>query len=114
MTDHTTEFTQLKAEEIRKGVFRSIVYTRSLMMTIIDFMNGPWEEPESYHSHPHEQVSYVVQGEIIFYCEGRAEEHLKEGDVFAVPSGIKHTIKVLTNTVRLIDSFTPVREDFLK
>ena len=114
MTDHPTEFIQLPAEEIREGVFRSIVYTSNLMMTIIDFTNGPWDEPEPFHSHPHEQVSYVARGEIIFYCEGRTEEHLKEGDVFAVPSGKKHTVKVLTNKVRLIDSFTPVREDFLK
>jgi len=26
----------------------------------------------------------------------------------------KHTVKLLTKNVRLIDSFTPLREDFLK
>ena len=114
MTEHTTELIKLPTEEIREGVSRSIVYTSNLMMTIIDFTNGPWNEPEPFHSHPHEQVSYVAQGEIIFYCEGRNEEHLKEGDVFAVPSGKKHTVKVLTNRVRLIDSFSPIREDFLR
>jgi len=33
--------------------------------------------------------------------------------MFAIPSGLKHTIKLLTKNVRLIDSFYPVREDFL-
>jgi quercetin dioxygenase-like cupin family protein len=84
------------------------------MLTIIDFTNGPWNEPEPFHSHPHEQVTYVVRGEIIFYCEDRPEQHLKSGGVFAVPSGKKHTIKALTERVRLIDAFTPLREDFLK
>ena len=50
---------------------------------------------------------------IIFYCEGEPEQHLKEGDMFAVPSGKNHTIKLLTREARLIDSFNPIREDFL-
>ncbi len=114
MSGTGSTFTQLPREEIKEGVYRSIVYTANLMLTIIDFTNGPWDEPEPFHSHPHEQVSYVARGEVIFYCEDQPEQHLKEGDVFAVPSGKKHTVKVLTESVRLIDSFTPLREDFLK
>jgi quercetin dioxygenase-like cupin family protein len=100
--------------QIKEGVYRSYVNTDNLMMAIIDFTNGPWDDREPYHSHPHEQVSYVAKGEIIFYCEDRQEQHLKEGDTFAVPSGKEHSVKVLTEHVRLIDSFTPIREDFLK
>jgi hypothetical protein len=33
--------------------------------------------------------------------------------MFAVPSGKKHAIQLLSPTARLIDSFNPVREDFL-
>lgn len=101
-------------KEMREGVFRSLIYTDNLMLAIIDFTNGPWDEPEPYHSHPHEQASYVAEGEVIFYCEGEQEQHLKAGDVYAVPSGKKHTVKVLTEKVRLIDSFCPIREDFLE
>lgn len=109
-----SEFTLLPAEQIKEGVYRSIIYTNDLMMAIIDFTNGPWDDPEPFHSHPHEQITYVARGEIIFYCEGREEQHLKEGNQFAVPSGKKHTVKVLTKHVRLIDNFTPIREDFLQ
>jgi quercetin dioxygenase-like cupin family protein len=84
------------------------------MTVLIDFSNGPWDGPEPPHSHPHEQTSYVAEGEIIFYCEGEKGQHLKAGDMFAVPSGKMHTVKLLTPRVRLVDSFTPVREDFLK
>lgn len=104
----------LPAQQVREGVSRRIVNTDNLMMAIIDFVNGPWDDPEPFHSHHHEQVSYVAKGEIIFYCEDRQEQHLKEGDVFAVPSGKKHTIKILTSHVRLVDNFTPLRDDFLK
>jgi len=34
------------------------------------------------------------------------------GDMFAVPPEKKHTIKLLTEKVRLVDSFNPIREDF--
>ena len=106
-------FSQVPAKQIKDGVTRSLVYTGNLMMAILDFSNGPWNEPDPFHSHPHEQISYVAEGEIIFYCEGYSERHLKQGDVFAVPSGKKHTIKLLTPSARLVDTFTPIREDFL-
>jgi hypothetical protein len=38
---------------------------------------------------------------------------LKAGDMFEVPSGKLHTIKLLTEKARLVDSFSPIREDFL-
>lgn len=35
--------------------------------SVIDFDDGPTSEPDPPHSHPHEQVSYVSEGEIIFF-----------------------------------------------
>lgn len=99
--------------KVKDGFFRTQIHTDHLMLAICDFTNGPWKEPDPYHSHPHEQASYVVEGEIIFYCEGEPEQHLKPGDLFAVASGKKHTIRLLTEKVRLIDSFHPLREEFL-
>lgn len=107
------KFDEIQYEKVKEGLERKIIYTKELMTVLIDFSNGPWEEPEPPHSHPHQQTSYVAEGEIIFYCEGESEQHLKAGDMFAVPSGLKHTIKLLTKKARLIDSFYPVREDFL-
>ncbi|WP_073168835.1 cupin domain-containing protein [Tangfeifania diversioriginum] len=108
------KFDDVAYEKVKEGLQRKIIHTDNLMSVLIDFSNGPWEVPEPPHSHPHEQTSYVAEGEIIFYCEGEPEQHLKAGDMFAVPSNKKHTIKLLTQKVRLIDSFTPIREDFLK
>ena len=107
------QFDKIPYEKVKEGLQRKIIRTNNLMTVLIDFSNGPWEEPEPPHSHPHEQTSYVAAGEIIFYCEGEKEQYLKSGDMFAVPSNKKHTIKLLTKNARLIDSFNPVREDFL-
>jgi mannose-6-phosphate isomerase-like protein (cupin superfamily) len=101
------------AQKIKEGLYRNFIHTDHLMVCIIDFTNGPWDEPEPYHSHVHEQASYVAEGEVIFYCEGEPDQHLKAGDMYAVPSGKKHRVKLLTEKVRLVDSFHPLREDFL-
>ena len=98
---------------VREGVSRKLIYTERLLTAVIDFVNGPWTEPDPPHSHVHEQTTYVAEGEIIFFCEGEPNVHLSAGDMFSVPSGKLHTIQLLSKSARLIDSFTPVREDFL-
>jgi quercetin dioxygenase-like cupin family protein len=108
----------LKAEEttptnVKEGVQRRLLHTDGLMMAVIDFSDGPWKQPDPGHSHVHEQTTYVAEGEIIFFCEGESAQRLKTGDMFAVPSGKEHTIQLLSKTAKLIDSFTPLREEFL-
>ncbi|MFK7980734.1 MAG: cupin domain-containing protein [Saprospiraceae bacterium] len=107
------KFEVIPYEEVREGLKRKIIYTEDLMTVIIDFSDGPWEKAEPPHNHPHRQTSYVAKGELVFYCEGEPEQHLKAGDMFAVPPMKMHTVKLLTKEVRLVDNFTPVREDFL-
>lgn len=108
------KFTKSTPQKVRDGLERRNIYTSNLMTVIVDFSDGPWAEAEPFHSHPHEQTSYIADGEVMFFCEGESEQHLFPGDMFAVPSGKKHTIRLLTKTARLIDSFNPIREDFLK
>jgi quercetin dioxygenase-like cupin family protein len=108
------KFDEIPYEILRAGLARKLIHTDKLMTVLIDFSDGPWEQPEPTHSHPHEQTSYVAKGEILFICEGEPEQHLKEGDMFAVPPGKEHTIQLLSREVRLVDSFYPLREEFLK
>ena len=110
----TLLFDMTPFEKVREGVERRIICTSNLMTVLIDFTDGPWDKPEPLHSHPHEQTSYEAEGEIIFFCEDEEPVKLKAGDMFAAPSGKKHSIQLLTPRARLVDSFNPIREDFLK
>lgn len=110
----TLKFDDTDYEIVREGLQRKIINTGKLMTVLIDFTDGPWEEAEAFHSHPHEQTCYIAEGEIVFKLEGESDEHLKAGDLFAVPSGKLHTIQLLSKKARLIDNFTPIRKDFLK
>jgi len=99
--------------QVRDGVQRRMIHTNDLMVVVIDFDKGPWPVPEPPHRHVHEQITYVVSGELIFFCEGEPDQHLKAGDMFSVPSGKLHKIQLLSETGRIIDSFNPIREEFL-
>ena len=99
-------------ETIGEKRTRYLTHTDNLMMVVIDFDDGPTSEPDPPHSHPHEQVSYVAEGEILFFLDGVSTK-LGPGDMFTVPPDIPHTVQLLSSHVRLIDTFTPLREDFL-
>ena len=87
--------------------------TEGLMVVVWDFDHGPVDTPDPHHAHPHEQVTYVAEGEVLFFIEEQAH-HLKSGDLITVPGGVRHTFQVLTPKVRLVDWCTRIREDFLK
>ncbi len=91
---------------------RYLAHSDTLMMAVIDFDDGPTSEPDPPHQHPHEQVSYVASGEILFFLDGKSTR-LSSGDMYTVPPNIPHSIQLLSEHVRLIDSFTPLRDDFL-
>jgi quercetin dioxygenase-like cupin family protein len=108
----TQRYIEMPARQIREGAERRLGYTDNLMIVIIDFYDGPQDQPDPPHSHPHEQVSYVAEGEVFFVMDGQ-QTRLGPGDLALIPSGKPHSIQTLTEHVRLVDCFTPIREDFL-
>ena len=114
MTQATVlQLSSTEGEKIREGFERRIIHTRDLMTAVLDIDNGPWTLPDPYHAHPHEQISYLAEGEILFFAEGQEPQRMTAGDLFAVPSGVPHSIQLLSARARLVDTFNPIREDFL-
>lgn len=105
-------YDELSATAIREGAERRLGHTDKLMIVVVDFYDGPKEQPDAPHAHPHEQVSYVAEGEVLVVL-GDSQARLGPGDLFLVPAGEPHAIQQLTAHVRLVDCFTPIREDFL-
>jgi quercetin dioxygenase-like cupin family protein len=106
-------YKEAQATQVRENVERRLIHTEHLMMTVFDFTGGPQTQPDPPHSHPHEQITHVVAGEVIFLIEDQ-QAHLVPGDLVSIPAGKPHSIQLLTPTVRLVDCFTPIREDFLQ
>nr|WP_106783488.1 cupin domain-containing protein [Lysinibacillus timonensis] len=102
---------KIKAVPTDEGVQRKLLsYGGSLMMTEVTFEK---DAVGSIHSHPHEQVSYIIRGSFEFNLDGDVQI-VSQGDSIYIPSGISHGVKALEEKSIIIDVFTPQREDFLE
>lgn len=63
------------------------------------------------HAHPHVQSTYVQSGRFRFTLGDKVVE-VGPGDTFVVPSGQTHGCTCL-EPGKMVDSFTPRRDDFL-
>jgi quercetin dioxygenase-like cupin family protein len=65
------------------------------------------------HSHEYEQISLVLHGEMLLTV-GDKIISMKAGDVQVIPSNVKHSSEIIETPFQTIESFSPVRVDFLK
>jgi len=100
-------------EKLSSKFERKIAWLDNLMVVVCEFSGGPMENPEAPHSHPHEQITYVAEGEVEFF-KGEEKLNLSQGDLIIIPGGIPHCIRTVSSFVKLIDSFSPIRREFLK
>lgn len=63
------------------------------------------------HSHMHEQVTHMIEGQFEMTVDGQTIV-LEPGTVFVIPPHAVHSGRALT-ACRIIDSFAPVRQDYL-
>ena len=64
------------------------------------------------HSHPHEQSSFILEGELEFEVGGESRK-LKPGDIVTIPGDVEHTVRVGPRPAKVLDIFTPIREEFI-
>ena len=106
-----TENKDVAAKDLGGGVNRKILsYSENLMTVELHFQKG---SVGARHSHPHEQIGYIVSGRLIYQEEGCEDKELQTGDTYYVKPDAPHGIEVLEDTV-LLDIFTPMRKDFIE
>ncbi len=64
------------------------------------------------HSHVNEQLTYILDGALKFWIEGK-EIVVKAGEVLCIPPNVPHEALAVEDTVD-VDVFVPPREDWLK
>lgn len=97
----------LPATEMLEGVFRRAVYLDNVMLTFFDF-EPQRKIPE--HAHPHEQISFVLQGEMVFTL-GDETRTVRAGEGVMIPPNVPHSA-VFADAARVMDAWHPVREDY--
>jgi quercetin dioxygenase-like cupin family protein len=79
-----------------------------LMLSLVELAPGSVVEE---HAHPHEQAGLILQGRATFFI-GSEQKTLQPGDVYFVPGNVRHRVVALDEPVRVLDVFTPVREEY--
>ncbi|PYV49573.1 MAG: cupin domain-containing protein [Acidobacteria bacterium] len=63
------------------------------------------------HSHINEQLSYILEGALKFYIDGK-EIVVRAGEVLTIPPNMPHKAEAMEDTVDL-DVFNPPRADWI-
>lgn len=87
---------------------RVLAYNDKLFLAEHQMVKG-WAG--AMHSHPHDQVVYIVRGHLNVSCQGKSFE-LRTGDTFVVRGGVQHGASAIEDSL-VIDVFTPCREDYI-
>ncbi|EGQ9295353.1 TPA: cupin domain-containing protein [Vibrio parahaemolyticus] len=96
-------------EDLGEGISRKVLAHSDNMMSVeVHFEEGAIG---TMHSHPHEQLTYVLSGEFEFTI-GDEKKVVKTGDTMYKEPNIEHGCVCLKAGV-LIDTFTPMRKDFV-
>ena len=100
---------ELKWEDAEPGVQRQVMgYDGQLMVVKVKFEKGAVGKA---HKHYHTQATYVASGKFELTIDGETKI-LSAGDGYYVAPDVLHGAKCLEAGV-LIDTFSPMRADFL-
>ena len=94
--------------ELFPKALSGIAHGENLMLSFLDLEQG-CIIPE--HSHPHEQAGLVLEGSLRFRI-GDEEKVALPGDAFIIPPNVVHQGEVVSGPVRVLDIFSPPREDY--
>lgn len=106
--DHFVDKSDCTHHRIFPGVDIYTCCCERMMLSLVEF------EPRAVveeHSHPHEQVGMLLEGELEFFI-GDQRRVLRPGAMWRIPGGVKHRAVAGDRPVRALDVFCPIREDY--
>jgi quercetin dioxygenase-like cupin family protein len=81
---------------------------QQMMLSYVQFEPHAVVEP---HSHPHEQMGLLLEGELTFTIGGQ-RRRLKPGEMWRIPGDVVHSAVAGDAPVKALDVFYPIREDY--
>ena len=105
------DFAASKTLELPGGKATRQVFFGENLLVVRNVIREDVVLPE--HSHPHEQMTYISEGECEVILDSTQHKTMRAGEICLFPSGIKHSLVCKANTV-IWDLFTPLREDIIQ
>jgi quercetin dioxygenase-like cupin family protein len=90
---------------VRRKIFKPGQGMMSMMIAFDMGASGP------AHSHPHEQITFVISGRLSLTMRDRVHE-IGSGEQLYVAGNEVHSVVALEDSV-VLEVFTPLREDLL-
>ena len=101
-------YAEVPLTELTRGALSHLVWGENIMVSFLTMKAGSTFE---LHSHPQEQIMIVTDG----YCDEVIEDkvyRVKKGDLIRLPANVSHGAFVREVDCKVIDIFSPVREDY--
>ena len=102
------KWSEVENESLNAQIDRQMIVGTNVMVARLALKKGA-HVPK--HSHHNEQVTYVLQGAMLFYIDGK-EITVGAGEVLCIPPHMPHEAVVLEDTIDL-DIFNPPRQDWI-
>jgi len=99
----------LNATHARPGVVRRVFSGKGATLAFTTMDPGHEAVP---HSHPHEQIEYLLQGRMRFVV-GDEETILEQGGLLVVPGGVEHYgVTLGDEPIVALSVFSPKRDEY--
>jgi quercetin dioxygenase-like cupin family protein len=109
MNIHSIDWSSLEWTPVREGVDRKAFSGESATVTLHRLMPGHEAKP---HSHPNEQIAYILSGTIRFFV-GDTQQLVGPGGLLVIPPNVEHWGEVVGDEpVMNLDVFTPRRPEY--
>lgn len=96
-----------ETKELAPGITARTFWGENMLASVVDLEP---DMPLPEHSHPHEQIGMILEGSLEFTLAGETKT-LGKGELFIAPGGAPHSARTGPEGARVIDVFSPVRED---
>ncbi len=108
MVQHFVDKSACVHHRIFPGVDIYTICGDEMMLSLVEM------EPRAVveeHSHPHEQMGLMLEGEADFTIGGQ-QMRVTAGQMWRIPGGVPHKVVAGPRSVRALDVFHPPREDY--
>ena len=97
-----------EAKEVVPGIRLKTFWGEKMLLSLVELDPGA-NLPA--HSHPHEQSGTVISGVLRLTIDGETRD-LHAGDAYIIPGGVEHSAVAGSTLTKVVDIFSPVREEY--